>query len=161
MISAFKPEDEKFFDSDTISCVANLAYLKPKERDVLARYVDRTPAEFNDIAETKRLLHFIKAEKPHFESKINPVHLRRPWLVKPKLNNHRIVSQNGAFIIFGLEKNPLEKMVDIDLDIAKITIKAEHKYTLRRQLEYFHINEETMFPDLETASKYIVEQYKE
>jgi hypothetical protein len=34
------------------------------------------------------------------------------------------------------------------------------KRRLRRQLSYFHINDESMFPELESASKYIVEQYR-
>lgn len=53
----------------------------------------------------RQLLSFIRQEKPNFEAKINPCDLGRVLAVLPKLDNPRIVRQQGAFLIFGSNSN--------------------------------------------------------
>jgi FRG domain len=151
---------EKFFDSDAVSCLANLAYLSHHERDVLERNLYKDRKDFNALPKCERLLNFIKAEKPYFQPLIRPEDLQKPWLVKPKLNNRRIVAQNGAFIIFGLDKTPLDLKVSNNMLVEKVEILPEYKDAIRNQLNYFNVNQESMFPDLEGVSKYITEQYR-
>ena len=51
----------------------------------------------------KKLLNFIKEDKPYFISVIDPRDVSKVFAIKPKLDNPRIVRQQGAFLIFGIE----------------------------------------------------------
>ncbi|WP_298213529.1 FRG domain-containing protein [Acidocella sp.] len=154
--------DDKFFDSDTASCVANLAYMNPRERNAIRHAPDMKNFDgsegkvrsFNEEKEVSRLLHFVKSEKPYFSPEIIPSDLKRNLLVRPKLNNRRIVAQNGAFILFGLRHESLEKNPD-NFKIDKIRIEAKHKRDLQKELDLFGFNDQAMFSELESASKYI------
>lgn len=91
---------KKYYDSDTVSCVANLANLSSDEKSELLKNKHAAIADFNDPLKSKvsdRLLQFIKAEKPSFRPIINGRDLDMLWYVVPKLNNRRIIAQNGAF----------------------------------------------------------------
>lgn len=52
----------------------------------------------------EKLLNFIKEDKPYFISAIDPRDINKVFAIKPKLDNPRIVRQQGAFLIFGIEK---------------------------------------------------------
>jgi hypothetical protein len=84
----------KYFDSDTVSCVANLSNLTGSQRDEIRRMTLNTS---DDVGE--RLLHFIKVEKPYFLPKIELSDLKSIFAVKPKQTNQRILAQQGAFLI--------------------------------------------------------------
>lgn len=61
----------KYFDSDTASCIANLARLPKSEKDNIDTSItDAT--KFNEQTAIKRLTHFIREEKPFFEQKLFP-----------------------------------------------------------------------------------------
>ena len=89
------------YDSDTVSCVANLANLKIIEKDGIDFTVVNVE-DFNELDIIDRLVNFIRVEKPHFRPVVRPEHLRTILCIKPKYNNHRIVAQAGAFLLFGL-----------------------------------------------------------
>lgn len=149
----------KFFDSDTVSCLSNLSYLNAPERNVIRRNLHLPKGQFNEVAQVRRLVSFIKPEKPYFEFSIDPVDLNGPMLVKPKLNNRRIVAQNGAFIIFGLTRylkpNPQGPFQTITFDI-----KAASKVKIFKELDRLGFNNESMFPELESAAKYVSQKFK-
>ena len=92
----------KYYDSDTVSCLSNLANMSNDEKaEILAAVGDDDDA-FNKLPVVDRLLQFIRAEKGHFRSDIISKELDTRWFVWPKLSNRRIVAQSGAFIIHGL-----------------------------------------------------------
>ena len=64
----------RYFDSDTVSCIAGLSSLTGKERDALRRIDDMQ--ELNESHAGKRLLQFIRSEKPYFLPEIRPAHLK-------------------------------------------------------------------------------------
>jgi hypothetical protein len=70
---------------------------KPKESK--RKWIDR----FNKNIDVQYLLHEIKDEKPYFKDIIIKEHLESIWCVKPLLKNRRIVKQDGAFMLFGIE----------------------------------------------------------
>lgn len=148
-------EKLRYFDSDTVSCVANLANLTGKERDTL-----RLMAEQDGFADTpvfKRLLQFIKAEKPYFLPDILLDDLSKILVVKPKLSNRRILAQQGAFLLFGLNVELLEDNDD-DIKIFRTTVSASAKKALIQQLDRVNINDSSLFPEIEKAAKYIMEK---
>lgn len=154
----------RYFDSDTVSCVANLArgdaQLKEDISDLLADQrctdTDKGIAWFNAERPVKRLLHFISSEKPAFAPDIVPSHLRKVFLVKPKLSNRRILAQEGCFFAFGLTDEIAPRGIP-GIQIQRIRIPAEDKAKILAQLKRVAINERTMFPEIERAAKYLTE----
>lgn len=148
----------KYFDSDTIAVLTNIALLHPEHKKALASLPhDLT---FNTHLPIKRLVHFINAEKPGFLPEIVPNHLWNIYLVKPKQNNRRIVAQSGAFFAFGLT----EKIDALGIDgirVNRITISGADKGPIREQLDRLGINEKSMFPELDRVAKYLKESLRQ
>ncbi|WP_156383889.1 hypothetical protein [Methylobacterium sp. Leaf456] len=142
----------KYFDSDTVSCIANLSSLSSKERNEIRHFA--TDEELNASDTGRRLLHFIKTEKPYFLPAIRREDLHRIILVKPKQNNRRILAQQGAFFIFGLphELRPEEH----EVAILRLLVPADLKKKISDELDLININGSTMFPEIESAAKYIM-----
>lgn len=142
----------KYFDSDTVSCIANLARLPDKYKSQLntTLYTD----EFNATTPAKRLLHFIRQEKNGFLSEIEPTDLDTVLLVKPKQNNKRIIAQAGAFFVFGFNEEIVDGNDDC-INFECINISAGAKESIRLELDKLGINEKTMFPEIERAAKYL------
>lgn len=142
----------KYFDSDTVSCIANLSSLSSKERNEIRHFT--TDEEFNNSNTGKRLLHFIKTEKPYFLPLMRRDDLHKIVLVKPKQNNRRILAQQGAFFLFGLphEMKPEEH----DVKVQNLVVPAALKKQISNELDLININGSTMFPEIESAAKYIM-----
>ena len=142
----------RYFDSDTVSCLANLARLSWTHKSKLDTDLERDV--FNNSLPAKRLLHFIRQEKNGFLSEIEPRDLDRIMLVKPKLNNKRILAQAGAFFAFGLNEEIGEDNRD-GIKVDRITIDGHSKGEILKQLDKLGINEKTLFPEIERAARYI------
>lgn len=119
----------KFFDSDSVSCKANLVYLHAEERAELWKNIRREtkrtfgkleigwqkwrkeyPEKWEHVVENfnknetaQRLVQFIKQEKPYFENRVDPLDLIVSDVVVPKMNNARLSAQAGRFIVYGLQ----------------------------------------------------------
>jgi hypothetical protein len=146
----------KFPDSDTASVLANLARLTHNLREKLD--VTLPLPEFNDSEPVKKLLHFIRQEKPYFEDRIRPGDLEKILLIKSKLNNKRIISQAGLFFLFG-HKASFRSRRNRGLAAEKISINASAKPIILGQLDRLNINQSTVFPFLENTAKYIRDKY--
>lgn len=143
----------KYFDSDVASCIANLARLPKTEKEKIL-FDDE---DFNTQAPVRRLIHFIREEKPFFEPNIVPEDLRRIICVKGKRTNVRISSQSGAFLLFGLDSVFDEEGTD-EIKVSRITIT--NKRSILRELDLLNINESTVFPFIENSAKYVAERFK-
>lgn len=152
VVCRIKTRHVKFFDSDTVSCVANLAHLKLAEKNA----IDFTLAgdAFNAQAPIARLLQFIRVEKPHFRAGIDPSHLKTVLCVKPKKNNPRLLAQSGAFLIFGLTES-LDTTPVAEISVERIQISGRKKNDIVKELDRMGINDSTMFPEIEKAALYI------
>ncbi|AVS93785.1 hypothetical protein C8246_20815 [Paracidovorax avenae] len=142
----------KFYDSDTASCIANLAHLSSAEKQAIDFRLNSD--DFNKQEPIDRLLQFIRAEKSHFLGKIKPDDLKSAIVVKPKLNNRRILSQSGAFLLCGLSLD-LEAQLPAGIMIERININGNRKSTIRSELDRMAINDSSMFPEIEKAALYI------
>lgn len=143
----------RYFDSDTVSCLANLSRLSWKYKERIDTNLEQEA--FNDSTPIKRLLHFIKQEKNGFLPEINPDDLDLICLVKPKQNNKRIIAQSGAFFAFGMDDEIAAETSD-GIKVENITIDASFKDSIRKELDKLGINEKTMFPEIERAARYII-----
>ena len=173
----------KYYDSDTVSVLANLAkiplrneHISEKSKIKIAqdalRYIDKRE-DYNllDIDSKKYLLHEIKEEKPYFEDLINPRHIFSIQCVKPKFTNQRIQNQKGAFLLFGLNKDkdnvhdpiPLlenDNLVDprhYQHPVLNITMIRLHNVKLS-DLNRLGITKAFIYPELERISQYLKEK---
>ncbi|WP_114635472.1 FRG domain-containing protein [Vibrio splendidus] len=155
IIFAVKRENVKYFDSDVASCISNLSRLPKSEKDKIDFNLDIE--DFNEQKSVRRLLHFIKEEKPFFEPIIDPKDMRKVICVKGKKSNDRITSQSGAFLLFGHEVIFDEKGTE-EIEVLRITIT--NKTVLLKELDLLNINESTVFPYIENSARYVADKYK-
>ncbi|WP_244131651.1 FRG domain-containing protein [Burkholderia multivorans] len=146
----------KYFDSDTASCIANLTRL-PQERKDSIDYSSNDVRKFNKQKPVKQLLHFVKEEKPFFESRMDPRHLRSVICVKGKHTNNRISFQSGAFLLFGHDA-VLDERGTPEIEVQRIAVTNKH--VVLNQLDQMNINESTVFPYIENSAKYIAKKFE-
>jgi hypothetical protein len=169
MVTAFAipPAREKYYDSDSVSCLANLANMTSEEKDEIYRLRQllkgdissaRNIKKFNENGVIKRLHQFIRSEKPYFLPIIDPIDLFKPYYVHPKMSNRRILAQSGAFILYGI--NPPKKMYFPDtIDETPFVVPQGVKLRIREALENLGINESTLFPEIDKAAARIKNSY--
>ena len=150
-----KKDIVKFFDSDTVSCIANMARLTLSDKEKLIILENK---EFPSSQTYKRLLHFIKEEKPYFEPKINKNDLKRVVVVRPKLNNRRILAQAGAFILFG-QVDQIDNRKIEGVEVVRIIIDKSSKSTIRKSLDSLNINEGSLYLDIDSYANHLKKQY--
>lgn len=154
------PSRRKYFDSDAVSCVANLANLNSSEKteiQVVPATYSRTL--FNEVEAVDKLLQFIRAEKPYFRPQIDRDDFFKRYFVTPKMSNRRIIAQAGAFVIFGLDLPTGTPKPPDSIKTDKIVIPETAKNEIRSELDSLGINESTLFPDLDRAATYVMRRY--
>jgi FRG domain len=145
----------KYFDSDTASCIANLARMPKADKDAIDHNIEDITA-FNAQLPIQRLIHFVKEEKSFFEPRILREHLRAVICVKGKRSNDRISSQSGAFLLFGLDAVVDEKGTP-EIEVTRITVS--NKAAILEKLDLLNINESTVFPYIENSARYVAQKY--
>lgn len=157
-------DDIKYFDSDTVSVISNLSKLNISF-DISKENFENKKG-FNESSDIKLLLHEIQQEKHFFEPKIEPDHLESVICVKPKLDNQRIIRQDGAFFLFGIngtKKNcanfPKEKI--FYPSNQKLIIKSSEKEKILIQLKRFGITNSKIFPEIDNIAKDIQKNFEE
>lgn len=148
----------KYFDSDTVSGIANLANLTHSERRAIQASSAKRAVDFNKTNAVDRLLQFIRAEKPHFRPKLNKLDLTRPCYVIPKMSNRRLIAQAGSFIIQGLDRDSAE--YERDINTFHLRIPNEKKGPLRASLERLGISGHTLFPEIEHTARQMVRRFE-
>jgi len=109
-----------------------------------------------------KLVHFIREDKPFFEPKIDPLDLSKIIVVKPKLDNERIISQQGAFFLFGNLKYKENKEIPIISDswvLERIKINEGSKKAILNELDKLGINELSLFPGISSVANHIRNKY--
>lgn len=161
-----KKSEIKYYDSDTVSCISNLAKLSHAQKEDLLEitkkykpinpFLDDTTAT-NELTYSQ-LIHYIQQEKPYFEPKIRIDDLiQKVICVKGRLNQERIIAQSGSFLLFGIDGYLPENGNEI-FKIVRINIKSEKKHQLLAELDLLQINLRTIYPSLENTAKYLKEK---
>ena len=169
MVTAFAipPELEKYYDSDSVSCIANLANMTAEEKAEIYRLRESLTGDLSDTGNIKkfnedgvieRLLHFIRAEKSYFQPIMNPIDLFVPYYVHPKMSNRRILAQSGAFILYGIVP-PKTMFFPYLIEETKFVVPQGEKGTIREALDNIGINESTLFPEIDKAAARIKNSY--
>jgi hypothetical protein len=168
MVTAFAipPEREKYFDSDSVSCIANLANMTSEEKAEIYQLKellielpeDEQITKFNNDGVIKRLHQFIRSEKSYFQPIIKPIDLLQPYYVHPKMSNSRILAQSGAFIVYGID--PFKELFfPYEIEETSFLVPQKAKEPIRKALANLGINESTLFPEIDKAAARIKNQY--
>ncbi|MGC6407354.1 hypothetical protein ACNO7M_01915, partial [Bisgaard Taxon 45] len=119
---------------------------------------------FNNQLGILELLHDIRKEKPGFSPIIKSDDLERVICVLAKLDNSRIIRQQGCFLLFGIN-NKKENHAILNekwkKNDYKIIIPQQSKRDILNELKTFGISKKTLFPELESQSDEIKDEYKE
>lgn len=148
----------KYYDSDSVSILANMSNLSKEDKGELRplfRSKLPTADKLHSTNAVKRLMHFIRAEKPHVTPNIEPRHLTQTIFVQPKLNNRSILAQNGAFALVGLKHIPSSSG---GFSLTRIAIDGKSKPSIRRELHMLGIHRSSLFPEIENAADFIKER---
>lgn len=154
----FIPEKRRrYYDSDRVSCMANIANLTLKEKGDLTAALKLEKDEFNKQPVVLKLISFVRAEKFHFTADIDPADIKLPVFVKPKMNNRRIIAQSGAFILFGRKRSLLQR--DSGLRLKRLIIQHDKKAEIREQLDRLGLHAGSLFPEIDKAAQIIANRY--
>lgn len=130
----------KNYDSDAVCVLANLV---------------KRPLDFVFTKDKGHLVYDIQQDKPNFkEQYLESKATREVFCVMPKLNNERIIRQQGAFFIFGMGSSK-EKPAKFSDEPIKIRITAASKKAILKDLQIMGINEATIFPETDKIMKQI------
>ncbi len=158
----------KYYDSDTVSVISNISrrpitfaidklkYSINESDDEAIK--DVKCKEFNETNDISYLLHEIGTEKPHFKPLVDIEDIEKVVCVKPKMDNPRIIKQEGAFLLFGI-KDDKSKCATCIPTQKIFLIKGSNKEKIRKQLDALGINESTLFPDIDHISKHLKEKF--
>ncbi|MEQ9922607.1 FRG domain-containing protein [Pectobacterium brasiliense] len=151
-----KKDNIKFYDSDTVSCIANLALLSNADKDILPEYnIYKNPGN-EDVTDFEKILHLIRDEKPYFKSNIDARDLNKILYVRGRISNARISSQSGAFLLFG--HSPI--LPDTGCSSVKFkSINITQKNEILKELDMLNINQSTVYPGIEKAAAEIARIY--
>ncbi len=153
------PDDRvKYFDSDSVSCVSNLANLTSDEKETVVTTTAKSIPDFMRIHAADRLLQFVRVEKPYFRPRIKREDLFKPFYVIPKLSNQRILAQSGSFLIFGLSmrRGPSYRK---GIGSFRYIIPANSKASLRDSLINIGFDSATMFPEIDKFPQVVMKGY--
>jgi hypothetical protein len=179
-------EKIKYYDSDTISVISNLAKIplsntdNEKSKETLLNDVNKYKNDikkFNKQKSVKFLRHEIREEKPQFKAIINPQHLVSIQFVYPKFTNNRVKSQKGAFLVFGLnnaDASQTIKLIDEHgfliksednkthpvLEIHKAILKYDNINKMKEELKSLGIIKPFIYPEIDKVSEHLVEKYQ-
>ena len=139
------PKDKiKYFDSNRACIISNLAKLSLKRID------DK------DI---NYLIYKIRDERPYYTKKVFIEEaLFEVRCVLPKLNNKRIKRQDGAFLLYGMEKMDKRKPAVLPpyITLYEFIVKENAKKEILDILNLMGINNASLFPETEKVMKQII-----
>lgn len=160
LISA-KNKDIKYPKSDTISLLTSLSALPYEKQAQLREYAsdpDMSSLAFNQYVAP--LIHEVQLEKPAFLAEVRKKDILSSYIVHALKNNNRIVKQDGAFIVCGLNV-PEDTLMQFRYQEAgkRIIILVKDKKKVLEELETCSINRAVLFPEIESVSAYLKKKY--
>lgn len=170
LIQQYNSKYEKLTDGDLINFknqfidfLINILYV----------LVDRSIANCNRKFFGK-LLHNIREDKSYFDAIIDPEDISQVFAVRPKLDNPRIVRQQGAFLIYGVQQvqfpgfgdyKPIallnKEWVIKGFGEERILIDKDSKSNILKELEQLGITQSTLFPEVDKVADFVKQKFSE
>lgn len=76
------------------------------------------------------------------------------WVL-PKLDNPRIIRQQGAFFLFGMKNGEKEQVAVLEVSSIIFKVPANKKKEIKIQLDQLGINEKFCFPEIDNVAHYL------
>lgn len=149
-------EDIKYFDDDYVSLIANIS-----KQPFSFNFNDLTLIHEQDKNfDISKLLHDAKKDGAYWPVEIDEGTLNEVFCVKPKMDNQRIIRQDGAFLLYGINISKAKAALLPEQyrnfeNNEPIIIKKEDKSKIRSQLEALGISNATVYPEIESVANYI------
>lgn len=157
--------DVRYANSDRVQMLATLAEFREAEQETLwkAAYKNLSEEKFAQLKNGKyqektleQFYHAIKRHNAAFEREIIPLDILTPQFVQPNKDNPRILKQDGAFIVSGLDASAEESNNKIrKFIVMEITVPKGAKKQIREELEYVGINQASLFPEVDKVADYL------
>ena len=140
----------KYYDDVIVSAISNLSKMD---------------SSFDSSRNLNDLQNEMQKEG-HYNPNIKPKYLQSVICVRPKLDNQRIIRQDGAFFLFGIKDNKKDKCAEIPKrfihtsdDKDKLIIDRLKKKKILKQLAKVGITYSKIFPEIDNVAKDIKEKY--
>ena len=158
--------DVAYASSDRVQMLSHLPELNQADQRHLEalsyRYMLRPgkfPQKSNqkyDDAVLERLYYDIQKENNAFTRDIRPFDLLRPVFVQSNQDNPRILRQDGAFLLSGLDTDEADSDRKLRKHVLKeLRIPAGCKAAILQQLEQVNIHQASLFPEPDTVAQYL------
>lgn len=151
--------------SDRVQMLSKLAEFKASDQEQMLKlsYIYLLKEKFPQYNNSKyvdvvieRFYHAIKRDNGAFEREIVPLDLLKPVFVQVNKDNPRILKQDGAFIMSGLDLNEKDSNYKINRFLAEqILIPSNAKQSLLKELERVCINQASLFPEVDQVASYL------
>lgn len=147
-------KDIKYYDDTQVSLLSNISKMTSDfklSKDNYGRY-------YEDDSYNK-IIHEVKKEGGYIKS-FSPNEINSVLCVKPQMDNPRIIRQDGAFLLFGINEDKKRQAVLNDAfkpeDMYQsIKISKEGKSKIRMSLEDLGISGSTIYPEIEHVANYL------
>lgn len=157
----------KYFDDPEVSLLSNLSkqdYLfKIRKRERISNSVD-TYLDLASRDRIKMIMDAVQRDGCYMGEEIDSDDFKKVLCVKPEMDNPRIIRQDGAFLLFGMdeEKKMPSTLPDSYLynDVyGRLIIKAEEKDKIISELESLGISASGVYPEIEHVAGHIKIKY--
>lgn len=146
----------EYFDSEKVSIISNLSQLNWNEQNSLDTGLNEI--EFENLDAIRNLKRNIKSDNVFFGDYVSKEDISSVIFVKSKMNNNRVKSQSGAFMLFG---NDVSISGDKSIDTKISRIKIIDKENILRELRMLNINSSTVYPEIENTSLHLLNNVSE
>ena len=159
-----KKDYVKYNDSDIVSILSNIAFMD-KNFELEVDEEDNTKLKTSTI-HYQKLISQIKKEKPSFQEKIKRKHVDNYVVcVIPNYNNERIVAQQGAFLLYGIDTiktkcAEISGKQDKYITYEEFIIKHDKKSDILNELANVGITRDVLFPELDNYIDCIDRKFK-
>lgn len=154
-----------YSSSDRIQMLCKFAEFKAKDQMKLrhlaycnmhnGKFTQQSNGRYKN-ALIERYYHAIKRNNGAFEREIVPFDMLKPHFVQPNKGNPRILKQDGAFIVSGLDADDRESDMKIRKYLVdEIVVPYKDKQRILRDLEFVGINQATLFPEVDKVADYL------
>lgn len=156
----------KYPNSDCVSILASLPLFSYNDQiKFFTSAISQNKNQFNK--DIRRLLHEVKQEKPSFEPDVNNADLLNHFIVLAQKTNQRILKQDGAFVICGLEdpqRCPRPQALSLNKlryrrNEKALIVLVDDKKSIMNELATCGITKATLFPEIDDVASYIKEKY--
>lgn len=161
-IFVFTPNKKqiKYENSDTVTMLSALSVFSMKDQYSIMDAI--CSGKYSDNKVVNKFIYEIKTEKPCFEHRLNSTDISQSYVVLTKKDNNRIIKQDGAFIICGINIDPsceINESLRITHNNKKVLLFVNKKSDILKELDLLSVNKSTLFPEIDSVSDYIMKKY--